>query len=31
VCATTEPALEIRLDQHPAACHFAADLAGAGR
>jgi oligopeptide transport system ATP-binding protein len=31
VCATAEPALEIRLDRHPAACHFAADLAGAGR
>ncbi|MGC4943203.1 ABC transporter ATP-binding protein [Kribbella sp. DT2] len=30
-CATDEPLLEIRLDQHPAACHFAADLAGAAR
>ncbi|GAA1618649.1 dipeptide ABC transporter ATP-binding protein [Kribbella sancticallisti] len=26
-CATTEPALEIRLERHPAACHFAADVA----
>ncbi|TWD72400.1 oligopeptide transport system ATP-binding protein [Kribbella amoyensis] len=31
VCATTDPALEPRLDRHPVACHFATDLVEAVR
>ncbi len=31
LCARDEPPLETRLELHPAACHFATELAGAGR
>ncbi|MEV0286115.1 oligopeptide/dipeptide ABC transporter ATP-binding protein [Kribbella sp. NPDC050820] len=31
ICAREEPVLDTRLDLHPAACHFAAELAGASR
>ncbi|MGW1347620.1 ABC transporter ATP-binding protein [Kribbella sp. NPDC002412] len=31
ICGREEPALETRLDLHPAACHFAVELTGAAR